>query len=251
MSKPSSTILGAALLAAISLAASRGDAADGCIPASVVAALADCSAAGSAPATPASDVLAAAAQLQSRAGGGQLPGGYGKAACEAKSPSCVQMEEVLYNAARAYQGARDIDRNAPIDVQVQAHGLLGRTLEALHQHPAAAVEQIRSMPLPKDWKRAGPGPRGSSSEEIATRFRTALGEATASTLSRAKAASVSCLSYSVKYRWFDAHARGCSSWLSRWFSAEYPRIDEIHDRPSHRFFALDRELPIGGLRLAP
>ncbi len=39
MSKPSSTILGAALLAAISVAASRGDAADGCSPASVVAAL--------------------------------------------------------------------------------------------------------------------------------------------------------------------------------------------------------------------
>ncbi len=33
---------------------------------------------------------------------------YGRAQCEAKSPECQRMEEILYNAARAYQGARKI-----------------------------------------------------------------------------------------------------------------------------------------------
>ncbi|MEO5730679.1 MAG: hypothetical protein ABI134_26915, partial [Byssovorax sp.] len=31
---------------------------------------------------------------------------YGRAQCEAKSPGCQRMEEILYNAARAYQAAR-------------------------------------------------------------------------------------------------------------------------------------------------
>ena len=74
MSKPAAMILGAALLAASSLAASRGAAGGACIPASVIAAQTDCAAAAS-PTVPVADVLAAASLLQSRAGTGRLPGG--------------------------------------------------------------------------------------------------------------------------------------------------------------------------------
>ena len=61
MFKPAAMILGAALLAAISLAASRGDASGACIPASVIAAQADCSAAAASPTVPVADVLDAGA----------------------------------------------------------------------------------------------------------------------------------------------------------------------------------------------
>lgn len=152
-------------------------------------------------------------------------------------------------------------RRAAIEVAEKAYG------EGLALQPMAApkwvvpsaarvatmhgdlAKQLRSMPPPKGWKRSGPSPWGTTWEEIRAAFRTALVEVSEPMLARAKAANRSCVSYAVKYQWFDESSLACSAWLSRRFPAEYPRIDEIVDRPSHRFFALDRELPIGGVKL--
>jgi tetratricopeptide (TPR) repeat protein len=116
---------------------------------------------------------------------------------------------------------------------------------------ARLAAQIRAMPFPKAWKKAGPSPWGATWDEIRTTYRTALIEASDPMLARAKAANRSCVDYAARYQWFDESARGCAEWLTRHFPAEYPRIDEIVDRPTHRYYAIDREVPLGGVKFDP
>jgi tetratricopeptide (TPR) repeat protein len=118
----------------------------------------------------------------------------------------------------------------------------------LHGRLAA---QLLSAPMPKTWKSQGPSPWGQPWEEIRADFRGFLAQASDPELARAKGAYRACVDMSVKYQYFDQHARACSAWLSSHFPAEYPRIDEIIDRPSHRYYAIRRELPIGGIRIDP
>lgn len=111
----------------------------------------------------------------------------------------------------------------------------------LHGKVAA---QLRSMPFPKAWKQTGPSPWGQTWEEIRAGFRGGLVQAGDPLVARARAANRSCVDLSAKYQWFDEGSLACASWLSSHFPAEFPRFDEIIDRPSHRFFALDREFPM-------
>jgi hypothetical protein len=55
----------------------------------------------------------------------------------------------------------------------------------------------------------------------------------------------------VSYQHFDERAQACGAWLSSHYPAEFPRGDEIRDRPSHRYFAIEPGFPARGIKLDP
>jgi hypothetical protein len=111
--------------------------------------------------------------------------------------------------------------------------------------------QLSSMPTPKGRSAAGLSPSGRTPQEIRADFRDSLAQVSEPERLRAKAAYRACVAASVRYQYVDEHARACGEWLSRHFQAEYPRIDEIADRPSHRYSVVDTSSPLGGVGIEP
>lgn len=142
-------ILGAAILAAISLAASRGDASGACIPASVIAAQADCSAAAASPTVPVADVLAAAAQLQSRAGSGSLPGAKSQRKLPVSPPAARELDDAEKKLGALFHRFLCVDKPAPGDVkQGRQHAEIEYALARLYfgaNHFAEAAATFRDI----------------------------------------------------------------------------------------------------------
>jgi tetratricopeptide (TPR) repeat protein len=88
--------------------------------------------------------------------------------------------------------------------------------------------------------RSAPAPKGLSDEARAA-WVEALDEVSAPERARARAAYRRCVDLSVKYQHHDGLARGCASWLSRHYPAEYPRLDEIAGSASHVAFAMESQ----------
>jgi tetratricopeptide (TPR) repeat protein len=118
----------------------------------------------------------------------------------------------------------------------------------LHGRLAA---QLLAAPIPKSWKAQGPSPWGPTWEQIRAEFRGGLAEASEPELGRAKGAYRMCVKLSVQYQYLDQHSRACAAWLSSHSPAEFPRIDEIVDRPNHRYFGVDTSFPARGVRVDP
>jgi tetratricopeptide (TPR) repeat protein len=152
-----------------------------------------------------------------------------------------QRRTAIAEAEKAYLEVLGIQPASPPKWVIASAARVAR----MHGRLAA---QLLSLPLPKSWKDHGPSPWGAPWEEVRAAFRSGLAEASDPLLTRAKAAYRSCADLSVKYQYFDDHARACAAWLSSHYPAEYPRIDEIRDRPSHRYFAIERGLPLGGIK---
>ena len=61
----------------------------------------------------------------------------------------------------------------------------------------------------------------------------------------AKNAFKTCLTYSVKYQFFDEYSRACEVWLSKNYGAEFHLIDEFRGAPTRVNSGLsDRAVPL-------
>jgi tetratricopeptide (TPR) repeat protein len=84
------------------------------------------------------------------------------------------------------------------------------------------VDEFRAAPIPEAWKKDA---------ELRGVYYDALDGASEPIKSgRAKPALVTCLTYSVKFEYFDEFSRACEVWLAKNYKAEYHVVDEL--RPS-------------------
>jgi hypothetical protein len=94
---------------------------------------------------------------------------------------------------------------------------------------SAFVDELRAAPIPAEWKRKGavPGQPGTTYADIRNHYEQQIGAFSEPLKERAKAAFKTCLASSVKFQYFDAHARSCAAWLTKHDEREYPPIDEL------------------------
>ncbi len=156
----------------------------------------------------------------------------------------TQRRAAIGEAEKAYVEAVGIEPAAPPKWVVLGAARVAR----MHGRLAA---QLLSVPFPKGWKEQGPSPWGPTWEAIRADFRGALAQLSDPVGVQAKAAYRSCARLAVSYHYFDERAQACGAWLSSHYPAEFPRDDEIRDRPSHRYFAIEPGLPARGITLDP
>jgi len=104
------------------------------------------------------------------------------------------------------------------------------------------VDEFRAAPIPEAWKKDAEM-RGvyydaldAKSEPLKVQF--------------AKPALVTCLTYSVKYQYFDDFSRSCEVWLAKNYKAEYHVVDELRGAPTLSNSGLDEKAPpiaVGGM----
>ena len=103
------------------------------------------------------------------------------------------------------------------------------------------VKEFRAAPIPDSMKK---------DYEIRTAYYGALDDASEPQKQQAKSAFEVCLSYSVKYQYFDEFSRRCEEWLASNYKSEYHLVDEFRGSPNRVNSAL-REQPyplrIGGM----
>jgi tetratricopeptide (TPR) repeat protein len=96
------------------------------------------------------------------------------------------------------------------------------------------VAEFRAAPIPAEWKQKGPVPGipDLTWEDIRFAYYSELDNASEPQKQQAKGAYKTCLSYSVKYQYFDEYSRTCEVWLSKNYPAEFHLIDEFRGAPS-------------------
>jgi hypothetical protein len=96
------------------------------------------------------------------------------------------------------------------------------------------VAEFRAAPIPAEWKQKGPVPGipDLTWEDIRFTYYSELDNASEPQKQQAKGAYKTCLSYSVKYQYFDEYSRTCEVWLSKNYPAEFHLIDEFRGSPS-------------------
>ena len=87
------------------------------------------------------------------------------------------------------------------------------------------VEEFRSAPLPDTVK---------TDPELRAVYEAAVARASEPQKLFARRAFETCLSYSVRYQYFDEHSRSCEQWLSETYPSEYHLLDEFRGAPSRR-----------------
>lgn len=97
------------------------------------------------------------------------------------------------------------------------------------------VDEFRAAPIPEAWKK---------DDEIRNAYYSGLdGASEPIKVQRAKPALVTCLSYSVKYQYFDEFSRNCEVWLAKNYKGEYKVVDEIRGAPTLSNSGLDDRAP--------
>ncbi|MBK6694174.1 MAG: tetratricopeptide repeat protein [Myxococcales bacterium] len=97
------------------------------------------------------------------------------------------------------------------------------------------VDEFRAAPIPEAWKK---------DDEIRNTYFSNLDQASEPIkVQRAKPALVTCLSYSVKYQYFDGFSRDCEVWLAKNYKSEYKVVDEIRSAPTLSNSGLDDRSP--------
>lgn len=97
------------------------------------------------------------------------------------------------------------------------------------------VDEFRAAPIPEAWKK---------DDELRNTYFSNLDSASEPIKTgRAKPALVTCLSYSVKYQYFDDFSRNCEVWLAKNYKAEYKVVDEIRSAPTLSNSGLDDRTP--------
>jgi tetratricopeptide (TPR) repeat protein len=97
------------------------------------------------------------------------------------------------------------------------------------------VDEFRAAPIPEAWKK---------DDELRNTYYSNLDQASEPIkVQRAKPALVTCLTYSVKYQYFDEFSRNCEVWLSKNYKAEYKLTDEIRSAPTLSNSGLDDRAP--------
>ena len=119
------------------------------------------------------------------------------------------------------------------------------------------VDDFRRAPYPKPWDQKGCATACGTADqldwrELRERYIIGLREKSEPIkTSRAKPALVTCLTYSVKFQYFDDASRACEVWLARNYQAEYHVVDELRGAPTLSSGGLDDRaapLRVGGAR---
>lgn len=98
------------------------------------------------------------------------------------------------------------------------------------------VKDFRAAPIPSFIK---------NDTELRQAYYHSLDAASEPQKQEAKSAFKVCLSYSVKYQYFDHFSRSCEKWLSDNYKAEYHIIDEFRGSPNRVNSALkERSYPL-------
>jgi hypothetical protein len=120
------------------------------------------------------------------------------------------------------------------------------------------VDDFRRAPYPKDWDKKGfvPGTGDTLSwaEVKGNYFANLDGASEPIKTGRAKPALVTCLTYSVKYQYFDEYSRACEVWLAKNYKSEYHVVDELRGAPTLVSSGLDDRPPpllVGGATWHP
>jgi tetratricopeptide (TPR) repeat protein len=103
------------------------------------------------------------------------------------------------------------------------------------------VDEFRGAPIPTAWK-SDPEMRGIYYDALDGKSQPIKDQ-------KAKPALVTCLTYSVKFQFFDQFSRNCEVWLSKNYKAEYHVVDELRGAPTLANSGLDEKSPpllIGG-----
>jgi hypothetical protein len=85
------------------------------------------------------------------------------------------------------------------------------------------VKEFRAAPIPEFMKK---------DYELRTAYYGALDDASEPQKQTAKGAFETCLSYSVKYQYFDDYSRRCEVWLAETYKNDYHLIDEFRGSPN-------------------
>ncbi|MGH7280924.1 MAG: hypothetical protein ACRELY_05320, partial [Polyangiaceae bacterium] len=97
------------------------------------------------------------------------------------------------------------------------------------------VDDFRRAPIPDAWKKDA---------ELRGVYYDALdGKSQPIKDQKAKPALVTCLSYSVKFQYFDDYSRQCEVWLAKNYKAEYHVVDELRPSPTLSNSGLDERPP--------
>ncbi|MFO0675670.1 MAG: hypothetical protein U0169_03995 [Polyangiaceae bacterium] len=103
------------------------------------------------------------------------------------------------------------------------------------------VDDFRKAPIPVAWKK---------DDEIRNIYYDALDQRSEPVkVQKAKPALVTCLTYSVKFQYFDQFSRSCEEWLAKNYKAEYHVVDELRGAPTLANSGLDDKPPplmVGG-----
>jgi TolA-binding protein len=122
------------------------------------------------------------------------------------------------------------------------------------------VDEFRRSPYPKDWDKKGCAIGCGTADqldwaEIKARYFASLDEKSEPIKTqRAKPALVTCLTYSVKFQYFDEFSRACEVWLAKNYKAEYHVVDELRGAPTLTSSGLDDKAPpllVGGAMWHP
>ena len=117
------------------------------------------------------------------------------------------------------------------------------------------VDDFRKAPYPKQWDQKGCALNCGTADqldwrELRARYLANLDEKSEPIKTqRAKPALVTCLTYSVKYQYFDDYSRACEVWLAKNYKAEYHVVDELRGAPTLSNSGLDDKPPpllVGG-----
>jgi tetratricopeptide (TPR) repeat protein len=104
------------------------------------------------------------------------------------------------------------------------------------------VDDFRRAPIPEAWKKDA---------EIRGVYYDALDQRSEPIkVQRAKPALVTCLTYSVKFQYFDQYSRSCEEWLAKNYKSEYKVVDELRGAPTLSNSGLDDKPPpllVGGM----
>jgi tetratricopeptide (TPR) repeat protein len=97
------------------------------------------------------------------------------------------------------------------------------------------VDDFRAAPIPKAWK---------SDAELRGVYYDALdAKSEPIKVQKAKPALVTCLTYSVKFQYFDEYSRSCEVWLAKNYKAEYHVVDELRGAPTLSNSVIDEKSP--------
>lgn len=102
------------------------------------------------------------------------------------------------------------------------------------------VDEFRAAPIPDSIK---------NDPELRNAYYEAIDKASEPQMLVAKGAFRTCLDYSARYQFWDAHSRSCEEWLARHYKAQYHVIDEFRGAATRRNDPLGERLR--PLRLPP
>jgi tetratricopeptide (TPR) repeat protein len=141
----------------------------------------------------------------------------------------------IREAETALTAILDVEPTAPPRWVIAAGAAVG-------QMWGGFVNDALRAPYPKEWDQDGYVPGISPPllwHDLRAAYLAAIVEAVEPQKQHAKAAYEKCLSYSVKYQFFDERSRACEQWLGKTYPGEHHVIDEARDTPSRVSSGLD------------